>query len=82
MPFERERGRRGSYIPRRKVCKLCLDRIGAVDFHEVRLLQKFVTELGKILPSRISGTCAWHQRQLARAIKRARQVALMPYVGE
>ena len=82
MPAERERKGRGSYLQRRKVCKLCLDRVGAVDFHEVRLIQKFVTELGKIMPSRISGTCAHHQRQLARAIKRARLVALMPYVGE
>lgn len=67
---------------RRKPCKLCGDRVEAVDYKDIARLQKFTSERGKILPSRVSGTCAMHQRQLARAVKRARHVALLPYVSE
>jgi len=67
---------------RKKVCKFCVDKTESIDFRDSLKLQKFVTEKGKIVPRRISGNCAWHQRLLARAIKRGRQVALMPFTGE
>jgi len=75
------RGRR-VFFRRRKVCKFCADKIKYVDYKDVKLLQGFVPERAKILPSRISGTCARHQRILQRAIKRARHVALLPFVTD
>ena len=65
---------------RRKVCKFCVDKIDAVDYKDVKRLRTFVTERGKIIPRRISGSCARHQRQLTGALKRLRTVALIPYV--
>lgn len=67
---------------RRKVCKFCTDKIGMVDYRDVKRLRTFVTERGKIIPRRISGNCARHQRQLTTALKRARNVALIPFVAE
>lgn len=67
---------------RRKVCTFCVDKIRQVDYKDAGRLRRFLTERGKILPRRISGNCANHQRQLTRAIKRARQLALLPYVIE
>ncbi len=67
---------------RRKVCKFCVDKILAVDFKDVKRLRTFVTERGKIIPRRISGNCARHQRQLTRALKRVRTVALIPFSAE
>jgi small subunit ribosomal protein S18 len=67
---------------RRKVCKFCADKIDDINYKDVKLLGPFVPERGKILPRRISGTCATHQRKLQTAIKRARQLALIPYVTE
>ena len=67
---------------RRKVCKFCVDKVLAVDYKDVCALRTFVTERGKIIPRRISGSCARHQRQLTRALKRLRTVALIPYVAE
>lgn len=64
---------------RRKVCRFCVDKSLAIDYKNEGILQYFITERGKIIPRRISGTCAKHQRQLTRAIKRARNVAIMPY---
>jgi small subunit ribosomal protein S18 len=64
------------------VCKLCVDRVALVDYKDVRRLRNFVSERGKITPRRISGSCARHQRQLTRAIRRARTVALVPYTAE
>ena len=66
---------------RRKVCKFCVDKVDLVDYKDVRLLRGFVTERGKIIPRRISGSCARHQRGLTHAIKRARTVALLPYAA-
>ncbi len=74
----KERGRRG----RRKVCSFCVEKISAIDYKEINKLRRYVTERGKILPRRISGNCAIHQRQLTSAIKRARHMALMPYTIE
>jgi len=75
---DRRRGRKG----RRKVCSFCVDKIDHVDYKEVSRLRRYLSERGKILPRRINGNCARHQRQLTVAIKRARQVALLPYVVE
>ena len=67
---------------RRKVCKFCADKATGIDYKDIRTLEKFVTESGKIMPRRMSGVCANHQRDLAIAIKRARIMAMLPYVGE
>lgn len=67
---------------RKKVCAFCADKIDYIDYKDIVRLKKSVSERAKILPRRISGTCAKHQRQLTIAIKRARHVALMPYIGD
>ena len=74
--------RGGGFFRRRKVCKFCADKIDDINYKDVKLLGPFVPERGKILPRRISGTCAMHQRKLQVAIKRARQIALLPYVTD
>ena len=66
--------------PKRKVCRFCADKFLSIDYKNLGLLEQFVTDRGKIVPRRISGTCAAHQRKLSLAIKRARNIALMPYV--
>lgn len=66
---------------RRKVCRFCADRELNIDYKDVKTLRNFVTERGKIIPRRIYGTCARHQRELTEAVKRARQIALIPYTG-
>ena len=75
-------GQRRPMFRRRKVCKFCADKIDDINYKDVKLIGPFVPERGKILPRRISGTCAKHQRKLQTAIKRARQIALIPYVTE
>jgi small subunit ribosomal protein S18 len=76
-------GQRGrSLFRRRKVCKFCSEKIDYIDYKDVRMLMPFVPDRGKILPRRISGVCAPHQRALQTAIKRARQLALVPYVAD
>jgi len=74
-------GRRG-FFRRRRVCKFCVEKIDYINYKDVRLLAPFIPERGKIQPRRISGTCATHQRALQTAIKRARQLALVPYVTD
>ena len=76
--MKRERGRR----PRRKVCSFCVDKVEEIDYKDVAKLRRYITERGKILPRRISGNCAKHQRQMTTAIKRARNVALLPFTCE
>ncbi len=66
---------------RRKVCRFCADSSLAINYKDPRSLRYFITERGKIIPRRLSGCCAKHQRALTRAIKRARTIALLPYVG-
>ncbi|MDZ7697595.1 MAG: 30S ribosomal protein S18 [Deltaproteobacteria bacterium] len=73
------RGRFKRTFHRRKVCKFCADSSLAIDYKDLRVLKYFTTERGKITPRRISGNCAKHQRQLTVAIKRARNIALLPY---
>jgi len=85
MPAGREpRGRGGARgrMRRRKVCRFCVDKVDLIDFKDVKLLQNFIPERGKILPRRISGVCTAHQRMLAEAIKRARNIALLPYTAD
>ncbi len=67
---------------RRKVCSFCVDKVTMIDYKDVAKLRRFLSERGKILPRRTTGTCAAHQRQLTTAIKRARHVALLPYVAD
>lgn len=67
---------------RRKFCQFCADEAKTVDYKDVELLKKFITDRGKILPRRATGTCALHQRDVQKAIKRARIVALLPYVAD
>ena len=70
------------FFRRRKVCKFCADKIDYVDYKDVKLLSSFVPERGKVLPRRMFGTCAEHQRKLTLAIKRARNIALLPFAAE
>lgn len=74
--------RKKTFYRRRKVCKFCVDKIEYIDYKDVNLLQQFIPERAKILPRRISGTCARHQRILQRAIKRARAIALLPFTTD
>jgi len=79
----RERGdERNSPPRRRKSCNFCADKVEFIDYKDPNKLKKYVTERGKILPRRISGNCAVHQRSLTAAIKRARDIALMPYTAD
>lgn len=70
------------YVARPKICQFCADKSIKIDYKMVDMLRRFVTEDGKIRPRRQTGTCALHQRELAAAVKRARHIALLPYVGE
>ncbi|HWR31676.1 MAG TPA: 30S ribosomal protein S18 [Negativicutes bacterium] len=76
--MRREKGRR----PRKKVCSFCVDKIESINYKEIGRLQRYVSERGKILPRRISGNCAKHQRQVTLAIKRARSIVLLPFTTE
>ncbi len=75
-------GQRRGLFRRRKVCKFCADKIDDINYKDVKLLMPFVPERAKIMPRRISGTCAMHQRKLRTALMRARQLALIPYTAE
>jgi len=79
---ERRPAQKGGNRRRKKVCAFCADKIENIDYKDTTRLRKYVSERAKILPRRISGTCAKHQRQLTIAIKRARHVALMPYIAD
>jgi small subunit ribosomal protein S18 len=68
-----------SKVYRRRVCRFCVDKVEEIDYKDVGTIRRFVTERGKIIPSRVSGTCAPHQRQLTTAIKRARNIALIAF---
>jgi len=75
-------GGRKQYFRRRKVCKFCDEKIDVIDYKDVRLVGQFVSERGKILPRRLTGTCASHQHVLTVAIKRARNIAFLPFASE
>ncbi|MCC8110508.1 MAG: 30S ribosomal protein S18 [Ruminococcus sp.] len=78
--MERERTPRDKR-PRRKVCMFCVDHVERIDYKNISRLRRCMTEHAKILPRRVTGTCAFHQRELTTAIKRARHIALLPYVS-
>ena len=80
-PFRRGGGKKRKPFHRRKVCRFCAEHTQDIDYKDVRLLRNFVTERGKLIPRRISGNCARHQRRMATAVKRARYMALMPYTA-
>lgn len=77
-----ERGGRGGKRPRKKVCAFCIDKADIIDFKDIPKLRRFMSERAKIVPRRVTGTCARHQRELTIAIKRARHIALLPYVTD
>lgn len=79
VPAKKDRKNRRQ---RRRVCNFCVDKVEFIDYKDISRLKRFVSERGKILPRRISGNCAKHQRQLTTAIKRARNIALLPYTME
>jgi small subunit ribosomal protein S18 len=83
---ERERAEktlsRKYFLPRKKVCRFCERNIRDIDYKAVEILRKYIPDRGKIAPRRVTGTCAYHQRKLARAIKRARIMALLPFVED
>ena len=80
--MERERNNRGAKRPRRKVSMFCAEKVDEIDYKDIAKLRKCMTERAKILPRRVTGACAYHQRKLTTAIKRARFVALLPYVSD
>ena len=93
MPFERrergerfergerkERREREERVVRKKRCRFCIDKVDQIDYKDVSHIRKNLTERGKIIPKRITGNCSYHQRQMATAVKRARFIALVPYV--
>lgn len=67
---------------RKKSCRFCMDKTESIDYKDAMRLKRFITEKGKIMPNRLTGNCAKHQRKIAVAVKRARYIALLPYVGE
>lgn len=77
-----ERGGRPARRPRKKVCAFCVDKAEFIDFKDIAKLRRFMSERSKIVPRRVTGTCARHQRELTTAIKRARHIALLPYVSD
>ena len=77
-----EKGARPNRKSRKKVCAFCVDKVEAIDYKDVQKLRKFTSDRAKILPRRVTGTCARHQRELTTAIKRARQVSLMAYTAD
>ena len=74
--------RRGGRKGRKKVCAFCVDKIDVIDYKDISRLRRFISERAKILPRRVTGTCARHQRELTVAIKRARHIALLPYTSD
>jgi len=82
-PRDRERGRgKGRYIPKRKVCPFCATRVEIIDYKDVNLLRRYISDRGRIEPRRRTGVCARHQRTVSLALKRARHIALLPFTSE
>jgi len=75
---DRKGGRKG----RKKVCQICVDRVETIDYKDINRLRRFISERAKILPRRVTGTCAGHQRELTVAIKRSRHIALLPFSSD
>jgi small subunit ribosomal protein S18 len=81
-PGGQQGGKKKFFYRRKRVCKFCVEKLEYIDYKDIKMLQGFIPERGKILPRRISGTCALHQRKLQAAIKRARTVALLPFATD
>ena len=81
-PGGARRGGKPRYVPRRKVCAFCVDKVQDIDYKDIGRLRRFLSDRGKIEPRRKTGTCARHQRKLSDALKRARFLALLPYTAE
>lgn len=81
MAYDRE-DRRPNRKGRKKVCSFCVDKVEEIDYKDIPRIRKFISDRSKILPRRVTGTCAYHQRALTTAIKRARHVALIPYTSD
>ena len=79
---ERPERPHGEVRRRRKVCQFCADKVEHIDYKDAAKLRKFISERGKILPRRMTGTCAMHQRQVTEAVKRARHITLLPYTAD
>lgn len=82
MAYDKDKGGRQGRKSRRKVCTFCVEKADFIDYKDVAKLRRFTSDRAKILPRRITGTCAKHQRALTTAIKRARQIALLPYTSD
>ena len=82
MSEEKSAKRPQRRMPKKKVCQFCVDKVAYIDFKDTAKLRKYTSDRGKILPRRMTGTCAMHQRQLTVAIKRARHIALLPYTAD
>ena len=80
--LERENRRMGARKGRKKVCVFCVDKVNDIDYKDISKLRRFISERAKILPRRVTGTCACHQRNLTQAIKRARHLALLPFSND
>ena len=80
MAYDKNRG--GVRKGRKKVCSFCVEKVDTIDYKDVPRLKRFISERAKILPRRVTGTCAYHQRELTTAIKRARHIALIPYTAD
>ena len=81
MAYERGNGR-PNRKSRKKVCAFCVDKVEEIDYKDTAKLRRFTSDRAKILPRRVTGTCAYHQRELTKAIKRARHIALLPYTSD
>jgi small subunit ribosomal protein S18 len=81
-PEKSERGYKKFFAPKRKVCRFCQRNVRSIDYKAVEILRKYIPDRGKITPRRVTGTCAYHQRKLAQAVKRARIMALLPFVED
>ena len=82
MAYEKKNDRRNAKKGRKKVCNFCVEKVEYIDYKDVPRLRRYISDRAKILPRRVTGTCAKHQRELTTAIKRARQIALLPYTSD
>jgi len=82
MAYEKKNDRRNAKKGRKKVCNFCVEKVEYIDYKDVPRLRRYISDRAKILPRRVTGTCAKHQRELTTAIKRARQIAILPYTAD
>lgn len=82
MAYDRAQGGRPMNRKRKKVCSFCVEKVDKIDYKDAAKLRRYISERAKILPRRVTGTCAYHQRELTTAIKRARAIAILPYTAD